>query len=232
MQQISRSKYLLDSFFDSLLKSVFYLAIPIVMGIVVGVFLVNNYESESESSLLTKSKLTEGGSPILGNADAQITILEFGDYQCTYCYKFHESTLKTIENEYIKTGKVKLVFKDFPLNGIDSFLAAEATYCANDQGKYWQFHDEVYKNWAGERTGWITRESLDSFAITVGLNLDKFNDCLDNKSHSNKVSNLYEFGKEIGIDATPSFLIFNDEKIIKIRGNQPLEVFLKTFDEL
>ncbi len=213
------------------MKQILYIVIPVIVGVAVGMFLAFNYEPENNSALLTKSKLIEGGSPILGKTNAQITILEFGDYQCTYCYKFHESTLKTIEEEYIKTGKVKLVFKDFPLNGADSFLAAEATYCANDQGKYWEFHNEVYKNWAGERTGWVTRESLDVFANTVGLNLDEFNACLDSHTYSDKVSNLYEFGKDIGIDATPSFLIFNDEKIIKIRGNQPLEVFLKTFDE-
>lgn len=213
------------------MKQILYIAIPVIVGVAVGMFLAFNYEPESNSALLTKSKLIEGGSPILGKTNAQITILEFGDYQCTYCYKFHESTLKTIEEGYIKTGKVKLVFKDFPLNGADSFLAAEATYCANDQGKYWQFHNEVYKNWAGERTGWITRESLNAFANTVGLNLEEFNVCLDSHTYGDKVNSLYEFGKDIGIDATPSFLIFNDEKIIKIRGNQPLEVFLKTFDE-
>jgi len=83
----------------------------------------------------------------------------------------------------------------------------------------------------GEKTGWITRESLDRFALTVNLQLDEFNTCLDEQKYQNRVIALHEFGKEIGIDATPSFLVFNDQKIIKIIGNQPLEVFLKTFDE-
>ena len=208
-----------------------YFAIPIIIGILSGAFLAFYPESKNDSKLMTKSKLIEEGSPILGNPSAPITILEWGDYQCTFCYKFHETTLKTIEGDYIKTGKVKLIFKDFPLNGPDSILAAEATYCAHDQGKYWNLHDEIYKNWAGERTGWITRDSLSSFASKIDLNLDKFNNCIDAHVYKNKVNQLYDFGKEIGIDATPSFLIFNDEKIIMIRGNQPLEVFLKTFDE-
>ena len=208
-----------------------YFAIPIIIGILSGAFLAFYPESENDSKLMIKSKLIEGGSPILGNPSAPITILEWGDYQCTFCYKFHETTLKTIEGDYIKTGKVKLIFKDFPLNGPDSILAAEATYCAHDQGKYWNLHDEIYKNWAGERTGWITRDSLSSFASKIDLNSDKFNNCIDAHVYKNKVNQLYDFGKEIGIDATPSFLIFNDEKIIMIRGNQPLEVFLKTFDE-
>jgi protein-disulfide isomerase len=195
-------------------------------------FLVFYPESETNSNLLTTTKLISGGSPILGNSNAPITILEWGDYQCTFCYKFHQSTLDVINEEFVKTGKVKLIFKDFPLNGPDSFLAAQAAYCAQDQERYWQFHNELYKNWAGERTGWITRNSLEKFANTINLNLDEFNKCLDEKKYEQKVTTLHEFGKEIGIDATPSFLVFNDEKIIKIRGNQPIEVFLKTFDEM
>ncbi len=90
----------------------------------------------------------------------------------------------------------------------------------------------MYKNWGGERTGWVTRESLENFANTADLDLNEFNKCLDDYKYQNKVKTIHEFGKKIGIDATPSFLVFNGEKIIKIRGNQPLEVFLKTFAEL
>ena len=210
----------------------YLLAIPVLIGLITGMFLAFYPETESEPSLLTTSKLIEGGSPIMGNSNAPITILEWGDYQCTFCYKFHQNTLNTIQEDFINTGKVKLVFKDFPLNGSDSLLAAEAAYCAEDQEKYWQYHDELYKNWGGERTGWITRESLDNFAKAVNLDLNEFNKCLNEHKHQNKVNSMHEFGKKIGIDATPSFLVFNGEKIIKIRGNQPLEIFLKTFDEL
>lgn len=210
----------------------YLLSIPIVIGIITGMFLAFYPETETNSSLLTNSNLINDGSPIMGNSNAPITILEWGDYQCTFCYKFHQNTLNTIQEDFINTGKVKFVFKDFPLNGLDSLLAAEATYCAEDQGKYWQYHDELYTNWGGERTGWITRVSLENFANAVNLDLSEFNKCLDNHKYQNKVNAIHEFGKEIGIDATPSFLVFNGEKIIKIRGNQPLEVFLKTFDEL
>jgi protein-disulfide isomerase len=214
------------------MTKLYLLVIPIAIGIISGMFLVFYPESQNDSKLLTTSKLIQNGSPIMGNSNAPITVLEWGDYQCTFCYRFHENTLNIINEDFIKTGKVKLVFKDFPLNGPDSLLAAEASYCAEDQEKYWQYHDELYKNWGGERTGWITRESLDRFAVTVDLDLLEFDTCLNEHKYQNRVIALYEFGKEIGIDATPSFLVFNDQKIIKIRGNQPLEVFLKTFDEL
>jgi protein-disulfide isomerase len=189
-------------------------AIPIAIGIVAGIFLAFYPQSEEDSKLFTKSKLIQNGSPIMGDPSAPITILEWGDYQCTFCYKFHQNTLDTIKRDFIETGKAKLVFKDFPLNGPDSILAAEAAYCAQDQEKYWQYHDEIYKNWKGEKTGWITRESLEIFATTVNLDLDKFNMCLNEHKHLERVNQLHEFGKEIGI------------------GNQPLEVFLKSIDEL
>jgi protein-disulfide isomerase len=209
----------------------YYLAIPILIGVLVGGVLSEYGVNSNDSKKLTFSKLVENGSPVMGNINAPITILEWGDYQCTFCYKFHQNTLDIINEDFIKTGKVKFIFKDFPLNGPDSKLAAEASYCAQDQEKYWKYHDELYKNWGGERTGWITRESLTKFAEIVDLDIEKFNKCLDDHKYENKINLLYAFGKEIGIDATPSFLVFNDEKIIKIRGNQPLEVFLKTFDE-
>jgi len=210
----------------------YYFLIPIMIGVIAGVFL-GSYQPENENSkILTVSKLIEGGSPVLGDPNAPITILEWGDYQCTFCYKFHQETLNKIDEEYIKTGKVKIIFKDFPLNGPDSKLAAEATYCAHDQNKYWQYHNQLYENWAGERTGWITIEALSGFAKTIDLDIVEFNKCLDENKYENKINSIYEFGNEIGINATPSFLVFNDQKIIKIRGNQPLEVFLKTFDEL
>ena len=210
----------------------YYFLIPIAIGIIAGLIVVMSTTDNSNSDVITISKLSENGSPIMGDPNAPITILEWGDYQCTFCYKFHQNTLNVINEELIKTGKVKVIFKDFPLNGPDSKLASEASYCAHDQDKYWEYHDQLYENWAGERTGWITREALSEFAKSINLDTAEFNKCLNENKYENKINTLYEFGNEIGIDATPSFLVFNDEKVIKIRGNQPLEVFLKTFEEL
>lgn len=209
------------------------LIIPVVVGIGSSIFIITNSNSlpDVQDSKITATSLTSNGSPIFGNPSAPITILEWGDYQCTFCYRFHQYSLDTIHDEYIKTGKVKLVFKDFPLNGPDSIKAAEAAYCANDQGKYWEYHNELYKNWGGERTGWITDESLKTFATTVGLELNDFNTCLQAKKYESKVLGLEKFGRDIGVDATPSFYVFNDQKVIKIVGNQPLEVFNKAISE-
>ncbi len=212
------------------MNQVYYLAIPIILGII-SVFFLFGMEND-DGVLFGKKNLMENGSPILGDPSAPITILEWGDYQCTFCYRFHQSSLNIILEEYIDSGKINLVFKDFPLNGADSILGAEATYCAGDQGKYWAFHNELYSNWAGERTGWINYDSLNQFAKSVNLELDEFTTCLDEHKYKQKVLELEKFGKEIGIDATPSFLIFNDKKIIKITGNQPIDAFRQAIDDL
>lgn len=208
------------------MKKYYFLAIPAVVAILVVYYLQNPEESEKVTTLTLK----QDGSPIIGNADAPVTILEWGDYQCTFCYRFHQSSMDVIVDEYVKTGKANFVFRDFPLNGPDSVLAAEASYCADDQGRYWEYHDEIYKNWAGERTGWINRESLSKFATTVSLDLEQFNKCLDDEKYNQRVLDNEKFGLDVGIRATPSFLIIKDDKIVKIEGNQPVSVFRQVLD--
>ncbi len=212
------------------MNKILYLVIPIVVGIISVIAI--NAQSDDVEVLLSQKNLIKNGSPIIGDPNAPITVLEWGDYQCTFCYRFHESSLKILLSEYVDTGKVKIVFKDFPLNGPDSVLAAEASYCADDQGKYWEYHDQLYTNWAGERTGWINYNSLNQFAEAIDLELEQFNQCLNDHKYRQRVLELEQFGRDVGIDATPSFLIFNDEKIVKIRGNQPIDAFRQTIDGL
>jgi predicted DsbA family dithiol-disulfide isomerase len=91
-------------------------------------------------------------------------------------------------------------------------------------------HDEIYKNWNGERTGWVSRDSITRFAQTAGVDVTLLNSCIDSKKYQDQVMETYDFGQKIGIDATPSFLIISDDKVTKITGNQPLEVFRKILD--
>ncbi len=134
------------------MKRYYFLAIPAIALIITTYYLLVPNETPQEEKITTQS-LIQNGSPIMGNPNAPITIVEWGDYQCTFCYKFHQSSKDILMEEYVNTGRINFVFRDFPLNGPDSVLAAQASYCADDQGKYWEYHDEIYKNWAGERTG-------------------------------------------------------------------------------
>jgi protein-disulfide isomerase len=213
------------------MKKYYFLAIPAIAAIIAAYYLLAPNETPQEERITTQS-LIQNGSPIMGNPNAPITIVEWGDYQCTFCYKFHQSSRDALIEEYVNTGRINFVFRDFPLNGLDSVLAAQASYCADDQGKYWEYHDEIYKNWAGERTGWVTRQSLDQVANAVGLDLIQFNKCLDDKKYQQRVLENEKFGVKIGIKATPSFLIFNNEKITKVEGNQPFSVFRQVIDAI
>ena len=112
----------------------------------------------------TLSTFTDNASPVLGNVNAPLTMIEFGDYQCTYCKKFFSETEGSIIENYVKTGKVKIMFKDFIVVGGDSANAANAAHCANDQKMFWLYHSILYNNWDGEDTGWASFERLHEFA--------------------------------------------------------------------
>ena len=212
----------------------YFILIPIVVGTILGLYLINNPSSDfiNEKSSFTKTELMSNGSPKIGDNDAKISIVEFGDYQCTFCYKFHQNTLSDIQIQYIDSGILNYVYRDFPLNGPDSVLAAEASYCAADQEKYWEYHNLLFDNWAGEKTGWITINSLIQFAVDLDLNITEFKNCLTTHKHYQKVIDNEDYAKKIGINATPSFLIFNNEEVIRIIGAQQLGKFQNVIDQL
>jgi len=217
------------------MKNIYFLTIPIIAAIICSVLILNyellDIKKDDQTNALTYEMLIKNGSPILGDQSAKITILEFGDYQCTFCYKFHKETLPILKDEFINDGKIKVVFKDFPLNGDDSKIAGEAAYCAEDQGKYWDYHDILYQNWAGERTGWIKLDVLYQFAKDTNLDLEQFTDCLTDHKYSKRVLENERYGIEIDVDATPTFLVFNDKKVIRIVGAQPIDIFRQVISE-
>jgi protein-disulfide isomerase len=136
--------------------------------------------------------------------------------------------------DFVDTGKVRFLFKDFAINDQAdraSSLAAEASYCAGDQGKYWDYHDELYNNWKGENTGWVTKDSLKQFASNVGLDLSQFTDCLDSGTHSDLVRQNYNLAVSAGLSATPSFIVLVDGETPKlIRGAHPYDTFKQVID--
>ena len=216
------------------MKGLYVILVPVIVGISLGIYITSNIISDNmnNESLLTNTKLMENGSPMIGATNAQISIVEFGDYQCTFCYKFHQDTFNNIQIEYIDSGKVNYVYRDFPLNGHDSVLAAEASYCAGDQGKYWNYHNLLFTNWAGENTGWININSLTKFAIQVDLDIFEFNKCLNTYKYYQKVMDNENYAKKIGINATPSFLIFDDKELIRIIGAEQLDKFQSVINQL
>ena len=175
--------------------------------------------------------LEAGGSPPLGDAGAPLTMIEWGDYQCTFCYRFHQNTLDSLM-VYVESGELRIIFQDFPLNGPDSVLAAQAARCAADQGLFWEYHDVLYQNWGGERTGWIRPPVLYGFALNVGLDMRTYGDCVGEGRHLEDIRESYRLFQDEGIDATPSFVIHDGERSVKIVGSQPAETFVRTIEQM
>ncbi len=183
------------------------------------------------STNIISSTFMANGSPILGDPNAPITLIEFGDYQCHFCnVHFHNTEHSLLEN-FIDTGKVKMIFKDFTIIGPDSINAAHGTHCANDQGKFWEYHDILYNNWTGENNGWASSDNLIRFAQEVELNVDQWSDCMINERYSQIISNSNKDARDLGITGTPAFFVIGpDNKITRISGAQPYESFEKIFN--
>jgi len=175
--------------------------------------------------------------PILGNA-SNITMVEFGDYQCTFCAKFHNEIREKIINNFVNSGKINFLFKDYIVNDnatdTSSTKAAEASYCAAEQNKYWDYHDELYNNWAGEKTGWITNDSLQEFAKNIQVpDIEKFSNCLQSHKYLSIVQSNDNIARSIGLTGTPSFILLKENNIQSIiPGALPYEIFEQTLNRI
>ena len=196
-------------------------------------------QPQTASAIIQKiSTPTISNAPALGNNNAPITLVEFGDYQCTYCHRFHSDTKDLILTNFVKNGKVKFLFKDFPINDLPadraSTLASEASYCVADQGKYWQYYDELYNKWKGENTGWVTKDSLKQFASNVGIgDINQFSQCLESGKYAGVVADNFNLAQSIGLNATPSFIfLVNGKPPLEIIGAQPYTVFENVINQM
>lgn len=187
------------------------------------------------------SNPTYASAPALGSNKAKITIVEFGDYRCHFCARFYRYTSGSIIQNFVDTGKVRFLFKDFIVNDkpgdTTSMLAAIASYCAADQGKYWQYHNEVYNNSKGEDVAWVTPGVLKQFANDVKIpDTNKFSTCLDSHTHTNVVQQNNDLAGNIGLQATPSFILLSTSKSqpgpYLIEGAQPYSVFQQAIEKL
>ena len=179
-------------------------------------------DSAPSGAATGSTELTLDGSYVFGDEDAPVTLYEFSDYQCPFCARFYSGALPEIKKNYIDTGKVKLVFKDFPLDfHPEATPAALAARCAGEQGKYFEFHDKLFENQQS-----LGSASYKQWARELGLEGDSFDDCLDTQKYLADVrKNLVE-GQNAGIRGTPGFLVNGQ----LISGAQPYAVFAQAID--
>lgn len=191
-------------------------------------------ESMMNGSMMSNEKIdTSMAAPVMGSTSAKVTIVEFGDYQCPKCDQWFKNEESTIKANYIDTNKANLYFMDFPFIGPDSPVAAQAAYCAGDQGKYWEYHDYLYQNQGAIQSGWASTSNLKSIATTVGLDANQFNSCLDSGKYADRVSHNKAVGTSLGVKETPAFFILApDGTTTEIDGPQPAAVFADTIDKI
>jgi protein-disulfide isomerase len=175
---------------------------------------------------------TAMGSPILGNPNAPITIVEFGDYQCEKCYEWFHQIKPTITHDYFETGKVNLVFVDLAFLGKDSLKSAQASYCAEDQESYWEYHELLYTSQESIDNGWANTERLKAFAFSLGLDVELFESCLDSGKYSKRIQYNNQQARENGVRGTPGFFIISSEGQQQLSGAQPFSVFKQILDPL
>jgi protein-disulfide isomerase len=187
---------------------------------------------ETLEETLEEEPFTIGGidlsmaAPVEGDIDAPLTIIEFGDYQCPNCKEWFQDQKSTIVNNYILTGMAKLYFVDFAWLGDNSVSAAQAAYCADDQGKFNEYHSILYNNQADIESGWASTDALKQFAMDLELDSAMFDECLDSGIHADRVSYNTAVGISTGFSGTPHFFIVTPEGETKeISGPQPAVVF-------
>ncbi len=171
---------------------------------------------------LTVDDVDLEGVPFIGEEDAELTMVIYDDFECPFCVRFEQKAWLKIKENYIDTGKAKFYYKHFPL-GFHSHaqIAAEASECAHDQGKFWEMHDKIFENQKD-----MSEENLKAWAEEFELNMDEFNTCLDTHKYAEKVKKSMAEGQKVGVQGTPSILI-EDELVV---GAQPFESFEKVIE--
>ncbi|MCE2614434.1 MAG: DsbA family protein [Nitrosopumilus sp. (ex Thoosa mismalolli)] len=173
--------------------------------------------------------------PIIGDPNAPITIIEFSDFECPFCARFHVQTLPALMNEYINEGKVKLVFRDFPIQSIhpNALPASVAAECADEQGKFKEMHDVLFDN----QGQWSNVETVDAvslfmqYASAMELEQEQFDSCLTNGKYIDEIRGDLNDGRDYGVSGTPGFFVGNDEiGYVELKGAQPFESFKKVID--
>ncbi|HVZ58319.1 MAG TPA: DsbA family protein [Patescibacteria group bacterium] len=157
-------------------------------------------------------KVGNGHLPIMGNPNAKVTLVEFSDLQCLFCRQFWKDTLPQLKKDYIDKGLVKLVYRQFPLPAELHPAArdlSEASECANDQGKFWDFEEKAFATQAAQGDGTIpiSTDDINSWAQTIGLDMNKFSTCFTAKADAKKIDTDQAEGQQVNVNSTPTFFI-------------------------
>ena len=143
----------------------------------------------------------------IGDPNAKVKVIEFADFQCPYCQLYWQQLEPMIISDYIATNKIYYTYSPMAFLGQESVDAAEAVYCANDQGKFWEYRDMLYANHTGENVGDFTQTKLISFAKKLSLDTTAFESCLTTNKYQQQVTDANAYASGLGVSSTPSFIV-------------------------
>lgn len=167
---------------------------------------------------------------ILGDPNAPVTIVEYADFQCPFCGRFFTGAEAQIRDQYVKTNKAKMIYRDFAFLGPESTASAEAAECAKDQGKFWAYHDALYTAEIAdgkENSGNLNHALFLSLAKNLSLDMNAFTSCVDSNKYADVVSKSVADAQALGISSTPTIFV-NGQQIL---GAQPFSVFQAAIDK-
>jgi protein-disulfide isomerase len=162
----------------------------------------------------------------LGAADAKVVVVEYSDFQCPYCQQFATGPERQLREEYVDSGTVRFVYRHLAFIGDESTWAAEASECANEQGRFWDYHDKLFDEQAGENQGAFSKNNLKRFAADLGLDAEQFNQCLDSGEYRDQVREDVRGAQRRQINSTPSILV-NDQLIRNGANYQVLQMAIE-----
>jgi protein-disulfide isomerase len=216
---------------------VILIAIVLAILCIIAALTLSSYFSNEvllqKTDQLSLSSLINYGSPILGSLSAPITLIDFSDFECHLCARYVKNTQPYINQTYIQTGKVNLVFKHLPALRTDSMGGSIAAQCTNDQGKFWQFHQLLYTNDSPIYFGWLNSDNLKKLSSKIaGLDLAKFNSCVGREKYKSFVEEDVALASSLGLQSTPSFIVVYSDgsEPEKIVGAQPFASFKAVID--
>jgi len=165
-----------------------------------------------------------GKGPALGSMNAPVTIVEFADFQCSFCRKFWADTLPKLKESYVKQGRVRIIYRHFAILGKFSEKAGMAVECAGEQGKFWEYHDQLFANQGGLA---FTQSKLEQYARELGLKAANFKRCLTAEKYRKKIEGETAVAASLGARGTPTFFV-NGRLMV---GAQPFEAFQSIVEE-
>ena len=148
---------------------------------------------------------------MLGKANAPVTVVEFTDYQCPYCRRFYQTTYPQLKKKYVDTGQVRWIVRNLPLGfHADAIPAAMAAHCAGDQGKYWEYHETLFRNQARWSSASMPSSAFEQYASDVGIDGGEFKSCLNSEKYADVVTANMQLGQRMGVNGTPSIFLNAD----------------------